>query len=179
VRRERRAVTGLATQTDVDGLVNLYLQYFDQSEAADEPIIHNQQSNIPLSLEDEDLGMEGISNHDSKTLCTLLDFVDGRPITFNTHRHKAGITPWDREDVAVKLTDHPEDNPELEPLRLRWHQLAGVMAMVSQNFYANPQPADEQSTGTLVADQVGLGKTFQAAGVIAFLSQVYHRQKAG
>lgn len=62
----------------------------------------------------------------------------------------------------------------MERLYLHWHQLCGVHAVVRINFTETPAP--NRCCGVLIADDVGLGKTFQAAATIAFLSELYMRQ---
>jgi TATA-binding protein-associated factor len=64
----------------------------------------------------------------------------------------------------------------MEPLALHWHQLAGVHAIMRMNFTKNPVSSDHRC-GMLIADEVGLGKTFQAATTIAFLSDLVMCQK--
>ncbi|KIJ45378.1 hypothetical protein M422DRAFT_251151, partial [Sphaerobolus stellatus SS14] len=113
----------------------------------------------------------------AEALSNLLDFTNARPLAFNLHHHRAGITPWDRdEEFAMSFRESPDNNPDLEPLALRWHQMVGIASILCHNFHKCLDTPESISCGTLVADEVGLGKTFQAAGLIAFLSQAYQQQ---
>ena len=63
---------------------------------------------------------------------------------------------------------------DLEPLRLYWHQLLGVHVVVRMNF--SPVLGSSRCNGALIADEVGLGKTFIASTVMVFLSDLFMRQ---
>ncbi|KAG6903164.1 hypothetical protein DXG01_000613, partial [Tephrocybe rancida] len=60
------------------------------------------------------------------------------------------------------------------PLRLHWHQLAGISAVIRMLFFPDPT---KSCGGALITDDVGLGKTFQAAGTIALLADIRERQQ--
>lgn len=109
----------------------------------------------------------------SDQLSTNLGFSEGLPIVlFNKYRHRAGLTPWSAEYPDCLDPEGPHKD-ELDPIKLHWHQLAGVHAMVRKLIVEQDGP---ECCGILLADEVGLGKTFQAITMIAFLSDLVIRQ---
>lgn len=94
------------------------------------------------------------------------------PPVFNHYRHTGGLNSWDEPSAFNDA--NPENLESLEPFTLHWHQLAGVHALIRMTF--TPEPAPGHCTGVLVADDVGLGKTFQAITVIAVLAALIHCQ---
>lgn len=105
-------------------------------------------------------------------LATNLGFKNLLPAYFNTHRHRGGITPWDNSDLFKGAI---EANPDMSPIALHWHQLAGVHAIIRKTFSKKAKPG--ATCGVLVTDEVGLGKTFQAGAMIALLSDLVRRQE--
>jgi TATA-binding protein-associated factor len=170
-------INGLATDEDVAYLANLYAEHFPPptSEALS---LQDQHSSLGFQLGERIAGADpGIEVETSLTYATLannLGFIDGCPVLFNTHRHRAGLTPWDQAHATLFQLPAANDNPDLEPFRLLWSQLAGIHSMVRTFFTSKPD--QDRCLGMLVADEVGLGKTFQAAGLIAFLTDLEMRQ---
>ena len=120
-----------------------------------------------------DPGVEFESGLQPQQLAANLGFQDGLPLLFNKFRHRGGLSPWTHpNDFDQEKNSTSTEN--LEPLRLYWHQLAGVHAIVRMNFQS--KPSDPSSNGTLIADEVGLGKTFQASTMIVFLADLVIRQ---
>lgn len=78
--------------------------------------------------------------------------------------------PWDKEERKW----FRRDSVDRLPLRLRWHQLVGVVRMLDQ-FFTPPGEAfsDHKAPAILLMDEVGLGKTLQVAAVMAFI--IYFR----
>lgn len=99
-------------------------------------------------------------------LADQLGFVDGLPFLFNRFRHKTGFVVWNKPT----LFDDPDSNPDIVPLHLHWHQLAGLHAIVRHCFTSGP--TKDTNVGILVADDVGLGKTGMAISTIAFLAHL-------
>ncbi|KAJ3963543.1 P-loop containing nucleoside triphosphate hydrolase protein, partial [Lentinula raphanica] len=98
----------------------------------------------------------------TSVLAQNLGFIrDALPYQFNQHRHQEGLTAWDQsfETSASKLS----------PLSLHWHQLAAVHSIARRSFSKEP---DTLPRGTLICDEVGLGKTTLAIAVGAFLNQL-------
>jgi SNF2 family N-terminal domain. len=81
---------------------------------------------------------------------------------FNSHRSLCGQDPWEGANES-----------ESAPLRLRWHQLIGVMVLV--RLLTSAQKPVSPAQGVLIADEVGLGKSAQ---FMAFLSVLLHAAKA-
>ncbi|KAF8869930.1 SNF2 family N-terminal domain-containing protein [Infundibulicybe gibba] len=89
----------------------------------------------------------------------ILDFTR-TAYQFNKYRDPTGATTaWDSPDVFAK-----------EPLKLHWHQLAGVQSVIRNTFTKEPN-AEDKCSGILICDEVGLGKTALAIATIAFLNQ--------
>jgi TATA-binding protein-associated factor len=170
----------LAKQEDVDDIINLYADYFDTEPTAGwEPIIDTQPKiSIPFGVPADDSavdpGVEMESNMKPEALCHNLGFKNGLPILFNRYRHVDGLIPWDPKFQHL-FTDPTKRSPDLKPIALHWHQMAGVHAIVRNLFSA--QPSANHIPGVLLADEVGLGKTFQAGALIAFLSDLAFRQQ--
>jgi len=162
-------LNALATAEDVSDLLNLYHEYFDQdAEGEDEPPIpHALPTTRQLNNCGGDFGMEIESSKTAVALALALGFKSGRPLLFNTFRHRSGVLSWDDDKlfaVSEPIPDH------LSKLHLHWHQLAGVHSIVRSLF--TEDKASSATLGVLVADEVGLGKSAQAITVIAFLIQV-------
>jgi len=98
--------------------------------------------------------------------------VNDIPILFNTHRHVGGVTPWD-DSTAFQDVDRLKTDKEFTPNALRWHQLAGVHAILRRFMSEEPSHA---RPGILIADEVGLGKTLQSLATIAWLTECAGRQ---
>jgi TATA-binding protein-associated factor len=110
----------------------------------------------------DELGMEGEARLSPRALAKALGFVDKLPYQFNNTRHMTGLNPWDQPESFQAPT-------QLNPLKLHWHQLAGVHSMARNIFTSE---ATQSMRGILVADEVGLGKTALSVAFIAFVNQV-------
>ncbi|KAF5370979.1 hypothetical protein D9615_010044 [Tricholomella constricta] len=167
---------GLATEEDVSDLLALYDEYFDQdAEDQDEPPISDALPD-KQQLNDcgGDFGMELEAKMTPASLALSLGFKTGLPPSFNLLRDRSGISPW---DDPLTFAD-PKADPlpcNLSKLCLHWHQLAGVHSIVRSIFTEVADPS--HTTGVLVGDEVGLGKTAQAISTIAFLMQVIRLQE--
>ena len=106
-------------------------------------------------------------------LAENLGLIDGVPLLFNNFRRVDGLNPWKSPEAFV---ENDENTPFLMDLNLHWHQLVGVHAVIRKCFTKEPSP--NFCTGVLISDEVGLGKTYQAATVIAFLADAALRQIA-
>ncbi|KAF8953874.1 P-loop containing nucleoside triphosphate hydrolase protein [Flammula alnicola] len=173
------ALKQLASDDDVEDVVNLYLDFFDTPAAADSVPLQEQHPTTSVKFGDSengvDLGVEVESSMTPEALSNALGFPASRlPLLFNSFRHKAGLSSWDPENAHLFKPDAAAKNPEMDPISLHWHQLAGIHAVMRMNFTEKP---DSRPCGALIADEVGLGKTFQAAAIIACLSDLAMRQK--
>lgn len=172
----------LATEKNVQDVVLLYREHFDnpQNTAEDVPILQRHQPHKnPYStpVDGADTGAEHEAKMTRIQLGSSLGFLTRRPLLFNVCRHKAGLTTWMSPDAFALTGEEKELPSHLESLRLHWHQLSGVHAIIRMIF--TPEPERDHCTGVLVADEVGLGKTYQSATVIAFLADTYNRQRGG
>jgi hypothetical protein len=171
-----QALSSLATEVDVTDVINLYHEFFTLNQEGEANSFVNE---APLSItfgtaeKGVDPGVEVESSMTREILAANLGFRTGNelPISFNTLRHKGGFSPWSHPDAFKNCS---EDDPDFEPLSLFWHQLTGVHAIIRMNFHATKDSL--RCNGTLIADEVGLGKTFQAATVIVTLADLVIRQ---
>jgi hypothetical protein len=102
---------------------------------------------------------------------------DGLPLLFNRYRHRAGLSAWDVANADLFKPAQAKANPQMDPIVLHAHQLAGVHAAMRMNF--KPIPVSCTCHGCLVADEVGLGKTYQSCTCIAMLTDIVTRQEIG
>lgn len=168
----------MAKEQDVADIINLYNDFFNNSVDDDDadPII---DAKPPLSIPFGDSGDSGVEVELSMTpeqLAHNLGFRTGLPILFNDTRHTGGLTPW---RAATRHLFQEKDilrrDPAIVPLTLHWHQLAGIHAIIRKLFTAEAATSSEV-LGVLIADEVGLGKTFQIATTISFLIDLVHCQ---
>lgn len=95
-------------------------------------------------------------------------------VVFNRLRHRHGLTSWSTETCGrFILNDVNKADPDMLPLRLHSHQLAGVHSILRNTFTKDPT---DEKRGMLIADEVGLGKTFQSITTLATLSDIRFRQ---
>jgi hypothetical protein len=164
----------LASEEDVADIINMYRECFNPL-AGDSSQLEDQVSSFSFKFgtrsDGADLGTEVESTMDPRRLSRNLGFVNNIPILFNTHRHVDGVTPWD-DPSAFQNLDR-KTGQAFVPNELRWHQLAGVHAILRRLLSEKPSRA---RPGILVADEVGLGKTLQSLAAIAWLTECVGRQ---
>ncbi|KAH0583325.1 hypothetical protein H2248_011193 [Termitomyces sp. 'cryptogamus'] len=155
---------GLATEADVADILSVYSDYFDNDDD-DEPVPEAAPSQHKLNqglLDGDDFGVEFEMLMPPETLARNLGFIRGIPPAFHDKRHRLGINSWDdREAFRAQI--------QLLPLKLHWHQLAGVHAAV-QKLWSHRGDDGDRPIGVLIADEVGLGKTTQAIALLAFFN---------
>ena len=99
----------------------------------------------------------------------------GLPFSFNQYRHTAGFSPWNLDHRSLfQVPQGSQPSPGIETLRLHSHQLSGVHAIIRRIFTKTPDA--NNCRGMLIADEVGLGKTFEACTILAFLSELSIKQ---
>lgn len=118
-------------------------------------------------LEGVDLGVEEEITMDMTTLATDLGFDNGLPFLFNRSRHSMDLNTWD-SPLSFDIKDASFDQDYVTPLSLHWHQVAGIHSILRHVF--SPEPDVDHCCGMLVADEVGLGKTAMAIGIISSVS---------
>lgn len=169
----------LISEDDKAEVINLYVDFFSAPTVEDSVPLDDQHATLGIQFGDKDgghtdLGVEFEANLPPDILASNLGFSKNLPLLFNEYRHKAGFTPWQFEHEALFNPELAAKNPDMDPLTLYWHQIAGLHSIVRSNF--SSEPVRDTTLGCLVADEVGLGKTFLSAMVIAFLSDVVTRQ---
>lgn len=155
------------SEEDLSELERTYHEYFAGEDAEDEPVVPEvdgpYSATVMRESGSEDLGIDEELAMDPKALASRLGFIKGGlPAQFNTTRYHLGWTPWS-EPLVEKQT------AQTSPLVLHWHQLAGVHSVIRNAF--TPEPEAGHCKGTLICDEVGLGKTALAITIMAFLCQ--------
>jgi len=173
VKVRKDALSKLATEEEVDDLFDLYAKLIadasEDLEASEPPL--SPASTIGISFAEKvdgaDPGVEVEMRMSPAELAKELGFTDHLPFLFNRYRHVKGFSAW--KNPALFSEDSCE-NPDIQPLGLHYHQLAGLHAIVRKVF---GEEADADAcTGVLLADEVGLGKTAVAISLICFLSHI-------
>lgn len=162
----------MASADEIETVWSLYVQYFenagDDHEDA-EVVIPAAVQGAEAFRDLRDLGVGRFARKSPIELETLLGWPGSRPPIFAEYRSRTGRNEWD-ESKAFSMSD-----PDVEPLKLLWHQMCGVTAIVEKIW-----TKDEASVpGILLADAVGLGKTAQIMAVIAMIIQVWMAEKQG
>ncbi|KAF5309269.1 hypothetical protein D9611_015099 [Ephemerocybe angulata] len=169
----KQALQALASHEDVSDLGHLYDTYFSD-DAVDDSIARERHCGgevkfaEPVSGADHGVEIEAGMTPEQKRY--NLGFHNGLPLMFNDKRHDMGITLWEYKACH----EDGKADAMLENLTLHEHQIDGIHAIVRKIF--TTEPSTREYTGILIADGVGLGKTLQAIGVIAFLVDVATRQ---
>lgn len=169
----------LASEEDVADVIHLYTDFFNVPNAVDAVALQDQQPTVLVKFgerrDGKDPGVEVESSLTPEDLSNNLGFVQGLPLLFSTFRHRGGFTAWDSTKAHLFDPSEAANNQEMGPIALHWHQLAGVHAIIRSCFSPKPNPG--YHPGMLIADEVGLGKTFQSATTIAVLSDLILRQQ--
>jgi SNF2-related domain len=128
----------------------------------------------------QDLGVSVFSDRGSEGLRTLLGWPQDQDSPFLLpFRHADGHTEFDKGHEALFQHLDPSALDPPHPFtaqHLQWHQLLGIASAVHQVFSSSGQVSE---CGILLADEVGLGKTAQGLGLIAFLAQMVVVRKNG
>lgn len=115
-----------------------------------------------------DLGVEDESQKSWESLMTCLGLSGRSTLPFmNTARHTEPYLIWTAPLTSTEVSHQIRQANEpgrsvmhWKPLSLRWHQLAGISAIV--RLFSEPAQG-----GVLISDEVGLGKTSQTLGIMA------------
>ncbi|TFK60185.1 hypothetical protein BDN72DRAFT_779739 [Pluteus cervinus] len=185
--KKRKVLPSLSSQLTLEALkslasrenvTNTFARYDDflcnvTHDDTEDLSMQHPAIDVRFGQEGVDPGVEFESQLSRVSLLHNLGFKNGRPLMFNAIRHQNGLNPWD--------SPFPEaiDGivPNTVPLNLHWHQLAAIHAILRNNFTKNPNP--DAACGILITDEVGLGKTFQATGLMAHISELVQRQQKG
>ena len=176
-RKKKIVVASTMDEGDLEHLLIVLADHFSEllDQERPEPLedvlrAGNDLENV-FSEDTDDMGVSAFKDKTYEELSTLLGFPEGRPPLFSKFRSKdSTINSWDDPDESPRWTQGGEG---LQPLALQWHQLCGVAAMVDKMF------VQKQGLGTNVClgDDVGLGKSAQIMGYIAFLIIVWFAQQ--
>jgi len=166
-------LASLATEEGIREVILLYQDYYASIDSQPEMIEPEPAHNIKFASLDKgaSCGCDFESTLSPESLASNLGFRNGLPIPFNHYRHKGGLTA--RDPNFKQLLN--KDKTLFDPIKLHWHQLSAAHAIIRKLFTAESQP--DHCTGVLIADEVGLGKTFLIATVIAFLITIVNREE--
>jgi len=158
--------------------VSLYTNYFEREGG--ELSLDNGEALGTWDQLVEDLGDMGVDVMKGKSideLSNLLGFIGARPVNWNNFRGTDNlVSAWETniaKDVQERFQSGGQD---MVALRLLWHQLCGVAAIVDKVWTEEKRP---DVHGVLLADDVGVGKTAQVMASIAFLQLVYRLEEKG
>lgn len=127
-------------------------------------------------LGNNEIGIEAFRSNTPEEISRLLGFDDGRPASFARWMSlEPGVSAWDLHGNHASKWEVGDAG--LIPLKLKWHQLCGIASMVGMAFTAENE--SKGAKNILIADDVGIGKTAQLMGIIAFLIKCYfaHEKK--
>src|SRR6201999_4277321 len=118
-----------------------------------------------------DRGVGRFKASSSEDLSILLGFPYNRPPSWAQVRHIDPIyNTWDHPQMFEEVYSGNNLLPEFAEAALLWHQLVGIASMVDKIFFKS---AVTHVPGIILADAVGVGKTAQMMGLIAFLQFVF------
>jgi hypothetical protein len=167
----REQLRNLASEKDINSMWATYEEMFLSDTQIDKDCLmklDDEMDALPMNdAFEDDMGIPG----DIKAL-SLSDLQialgcnnEGTFPGFNSHRNLDGRDPWENVDILeLGLAE--------TLLRLRWHQLVGIMVLIRLLTSAVKPILPQQ--GVLIADEVGLGKSAQYMG---FLSALLHTVK--
>jgi hypothetical protein len=134
------------------------------------------------NVSNDDLGVEAESKMSVDALMAVLGLRGKSSLPWmNQYRHRLPVPAWtegkSKSEVRsifqqvhdAAASDYKNVPEDWTRLRLNWHQLVGIVAVLSKTFGAGI-PA-----GILISDDVGVGKTAQSLGVIAMM--MHYRQQ--
>jgi len=157
-RIPKKALENFATIKDVTSLYQTYDEYFDGGldDKVEAPILEVVDFGSTMKTIDCDFGMEMKASMSWEMLDQHLGLQKGVFPSFNFHRHRSGISPWDDEKLFMLSAD--DSIPSyLSILKLHWHQVTGIYSIL-QSIFSTDQ-SHPQVSGILVGDEVRLGKT--------------------
>ncbi|TFK62822.1 hypothetical protein BDN72DRAFT_776663 [Pluteus cervinus] len=177
VRATQNLIDSLTPGDDLAEMITQYNDYFGSPPVDDSAPLDDQRPtlNVPFGGEGMDPGTEVEIRMTPQQLAHQLGFANQLPYFFNPYRHKLGLTAWENGVSGLIASPGAATDPQLVKLSLHWHQLAGIHSVLRMIFTPEPNPGG--CCGALIADDVGLGKTFQATAIIALFTELIERQK--
>lgn len=130
-----------------------------------------------------DIGVEEDCRKSVQELFEVLGLKDKKSLPWLSRcRNRLPVSVWAAGMTAQSITQelerahkHLDDTGAPLPgwvlLDLHWHQLVGIVSILRKFF------KDQDPSGVLVADEVGLGKTAQTLGVIAMFAHYQEQAK--
>ncbi|RXW13670.1 hypothetical protein EST38_g12186 [Candolleomyces aberdarensis] len=172
-----QAFKTLAKSEDLQEILALFDAHFAPDEQLPELC---STSSIPFAepVDGADPGVEVEASMSYDDLRANLQLDNhGRLLLFNQHRHVGRITSWSASGDRVFQAFHlRQENAELfKPIKMHWHQLAGAHA-IARRFFTEEQSVTN-ILGMLIADDVGLGKSFLALLFAGFLIELGVKQR--
>ncbi|TDL13389.1 hypothetical protein BD410DRAFT_847004, partial [Rickenella mellea] len=166
----RKMVSDLATDADVQALLAEYETMMEESAPEADPQAPNRPADPEMKSVYAGMGDLGVghqsrmSTEELQRQLGIAQYPKKAFPVFMTKRHPEFKTAW----THPKLFE--TDSPDLEDLALKWHQLGGIHAMVQLGF---------SGKGTLLTDGVGIGKTAQLMGLMAFMMTQIQQKEEG
>jgi hypothetical protein len=184
-----------ATAAEIDAFDSLFLSISSQNGSGSEGVssllpsddlfIQHGDDNLQAMAEElwttGDMGVEDYASMSPEAIRAELGWSNGFDApSFQPFRHvdvsRLHYTAWTHPtEFSLLDTSNSPPPPEFIPQRTKWVQLAGIASLIKGIFtQANgPKPG-----GILLADEVGVGKTLHALGVIGFLNQIIQGRSA-
>ncbi|GBE84816.1 hypothetical protein SCP_0607960 [Sparassis crispa] len=183
---DRKRMLSLVTEQELEEVYRQYVELFVEgpmrADATDDAAVDVLGAGDNMT---DDLGTDlGVEPESKMTRQALMESMGVKGEVFplmNEARHKKAFLVWTEgktpEEVRAmqremgKKRDKLTESDEWAPLTLRWHQVAGIRATLRMMA--------QGSSGVLIADEVGLGKTAQALGLIGMISHYIDAQERG
>ena len=153
----RAAVQDFARQCDITTVLD-HLEDLLHTEVAQEDEAENVVPDDELDITDWETGVENLEHKTLDDIWNDYGLGNVRAVPgFNTREDPTGkIDPWSPEGARY-LSD---PNSGAIPFGPQWHQLLGATGMLLRKF---------RGRGTLLMDEVGVGKTMQVIVLQMFL----------
>ena len=154
----RDVLERLAKQQRVDELVSEMLRYI---RSLDPDVEMPGMPEYDPDREGDVKWNEGVEEFADRSMAELWGFLGVTRLPFFNEWFDLlnSEDGWSDAETAARIQQSGE------PLRPRWHQLVGIIKMLTNVFAGKP---------VLLMDDVGIGKTMQVVGLIAMLA--YYRE---
>jgi hypothetical protein len=164
-------VADVADKSEVERTWALFVNLFVDVPNDEPPSVPNQSEVARWEDDILDRGVGKFKGMPTDDLCLLLGFLGGRPPSWMDVRATDPlINSWDYPNQFQGIKKGAPLPTDLATLELLWHQLVGIASMVDKAF---SEHENDKVPGFILADAVGVGKTAQIMGFIAFLQLVW------
>ena len=125
-----------------------------------------------FDVEGQDMGVTEYKNKLKEDLEILLGFPGSRPLLFSKFLCTADsfASSWDAKEGETRWEVGGEGMAEIQ---LGWHQLVAIASLADHTFGSSDPLAQKTVTNMLLADDVGVGKTAEVMGYLAFVMMVW------